>query len=391
MEIGAILLLVGAALALGWGLGFSSRQRRIQDRNATRDTTAVKHRLQLLFDNYSDDSLDRFVHSLDVNPETLSLHISIGKHFRTEGEVEKAIFIHQNLMSHPELPKIQSEPVVYELAKDYKAAGLFDRAEALLKQLIDSKAFGDKSKKLLLDVLELEKDWDQAVEMGLQIDFRRYPEVRTRVAQYCCEMAEQAQNSGNYIEARRNLGRALSTDKSCARAHLNLAALYIEQERYRDAIQQLKLLISLAPEYFTLAQPLLLQSTELTGSFAQYREYLMQVYRETGQVNVMLAVFDSYMAEGLEAEACDYLEKQTIEKPSLPALEALLGSRGSSVDGQGDRVWSSLVDVIRKIQQERPNFCCTNCGFAGQQLHWMCPSCKGWETVKPFIEYDTGH
>jgi len=390
MELSAILLLLGAALALGWGLGFSARQRRYQETSGDRDTTAVKHRLQLLFDNYSDDALDRFVHSLDVNPETLSLHISIGKHFRAEGEVEKAIFIHQNLMSHPELPKVQSEPVVYELAKDYKAAGLFDRAEALLKQLVDSKAFGDKSKKLLLDVLELEKDWEQAVDTGLEIDFRKHPEVRIRVAQYCCEMAEIAQSNGDHIEARRNLGRALSTDKSCARAHLCLASLYIEQERYRDAIQQVKLLVSLAPEYFTLAQPILLQCTELTNSFVRYREYLMQVYRETGQVNVMLAVFDSYMSEGLESEACDYLEQQTVENPSLPALEALLGSRIKTIEGKGDRIWSSLADVIRKIQQERPRFCCTNCGFAGQQLHWMCPSCKSWETVKPFIEYDSG-
>ena len=61
--------------------------------------SATKHRLQLFFDSYTDESLDRFIESLEVKPDTVALHISIGKHFRKQGEVEKAILIHQNLIT----------------------------------------------------------------------------------------------------------------------------------------------------------------------------------------------------------------------------------------------------------------------------------------------------
>ncbi|NNC55281.1 MAG: hypothetical protein HKO07_06140, partial [Pseudomonadales bacterium] len=25
---------------------------------------------------------------------------------------------------------------------------------------------------------------------------------------------------------------------------------------------------------------------------------------------------------------------------------------------------------------------CIECGFAGQQMHWRCPSCKTWESMR---------
>jgi lipopolysaccharide biosynthesis regulator YciM len=35
------------------------------------------------------------------------------------------------------------------------------------------------------------------------------------------------------------------------------------------------------------------------------------------------------------------------------------------------------------ILANRPVYRCVSCGFSGRQLHWLCPSCKQWETVRP--------
>lgn len=388
MDSWAVWLLLVIALAIGWGLGYRARLVASKADSSASEDPAVKHRLQLLFDSYSDDALDRFIHSLEVNPETLALHISIGRHFRTEGEVEKAILVHQNLMSHPELPKIQLDPVIYELAKDYKVAGLFDRAESLLKQLVSSKTFGFKSKKLLLDIYELEKDWDEALETGQAIDLKRHPDIRKRVAQYWCEMSQRKRQSGEMLEAKRLLDKALSADKTCVRAHLDSASMLVTQERYRDAILQLKTLLEYAPEFFVLAQPLLLKCTEETGSFERYCAYLKALYQQTGQVNIILALVDAYARQGRIPEADEYLEQEARVQPSLTLLEALLDARRAQSALPSDAVWQALSEVIEKIRSERPAYCCANCGFTGKQLHWMCPSCKSWETVRPFIEHN---
>lgn len=110
----SVLLL---AIAIGWLLGRNPQAfKKIQ----SAERPLNKHPLQLLFDSYNDEALDEFIHSLEVKPETLNLHLSIGKHFRQEGEVDKAILVHQNLLAHPQLSTKNSAPIIYELAKTIK-------------------------------------------------------------------------------------------------------------------------------------------------------------------------------------------------------------------------------------------------------------------------------
>jgi len=389
MNTGLLLFLFILALALGWFLGFHSKQTRSRQEAALPRGEGVKHRLQLFLDSYTDDALDQFLHSLEVSPETLGLHISIGKHFRTQGEVEKAILVHQNLMSHPELSDQVSEPVVYELAKDYLVAGLYDRAEALLKQLLDSKAFRLKSRKLLLDIYERERDWDDAVSVGLTIDLKKNPEFKTRLAHYCCEIAEDERRNRALVDARRSLAKALSFDKTCVRAYLELAKLERDQGNYRASIKQLRELVALSPADTSLALPLLFECSEASDSFENYQSYLEHVYHQTGQVNVMLAIVEALLAQDKHDEAYQFLEAEALKSPSVSALDALLKHRAELEQGMSEQTLTVMTEVIAKVRSDKAAYQCIQCGFSGQHLHWMCPSCKSWQTIKPLIEYET--
>lgn len=385
MQEELLLAFLFIALAVGWAMGVSMRFSKTKKSEPV-TYESKKHRLQLLFDTYSDEALDSFINSLEVNRETLGLHISIGKHFRTEGEVEKAIFIHQNLMSHPEFSRYETEPVVYELAKDYKAAGLFDRAESLLEQLLSSKNFTKKSRQLLLDVYELEKEWLKAAELGEGFDYKRDPTIRTRVSHYWCELAEDCEAQNNMLEALRFYKRALKVHPHCVRANLALAKHSIAGGELRSAIQRLRTVVSDSPEFFEVALPQLWACTEQTGSYESFRNYLNKVYAETGNVNVLLAIFEAYLQENKIDEGFAYLERETLHYPSLSAVNALMQASVDKETRRLDGLWSVLTDVIGRIRDSIPPYRCEHCGFSGKTLHWMCPSCKSWETTKPYSE-----
>ena len=51
-----------------------------------------------------DEAIKTFIHALDVNSETVETHIALGKLFRSRGEADKAVGIHQNLLARPPLP-----------------------------------------------------------------------------------------------------------------------------------------------------------------------------------------------------------------------------------------------------------------------------------------------
>lgn len=42
-----------------------------------------------------------------------------------------------------------------------------------------------------------------------------------------------------------------------------------------------------------------------------------------------------------------------------------------------------LLELIKKIVDNKPQFRCHLCGFSGKTLHWQCPGCKHWGSVNP--------
>jgi len=134
-------LLLAVAVGIGWALG-RWRLRQQSEEAVIDDEDTLRDRLQFLFTNYSDEAIESFLETLAVSQETVNLHLSIGAHFREKGEVDRATLIHQNLLARPELPGRYSSQVTYELALDYLGAGLLDRAEALLHELLGVRHYG---------------------------------------------------------------------------------------------------------------------------------------------------------------------------------------------------------------------------------------------------------
>jgi len=89
-----------------------------------------------LLDGEEEDAVDAFTEALAVNEETLDTHIALGQRACAKrGEVDRAIRIHQNLLKRPQLTAVQLHQSHLELARDFIAAGLYDRAEQLLLDL----------------------------------------------------------------------------------------------------------------------------------------------------------------------------------------------------------------------------------------------------------------
>ncbi len=388
MENIFFFILMFLSIAIGWLLGYTYKSKSIKANRKVTPSEGMKQRLQLFFDSYSDDSLDRFIHSLDVTQETLSLHISIGKHFRTQGEVEKAILVHQNLMAHPEINSKASDSIVYELAKDYKAAGLFDRAQTLLYQLKDSKQFSLKSLKLLLDIHEAEKDWRSALAETHRIDLKRHKDIAIRVAQYTCEIAEEDASKGLFREAVTSYKQALSVDRECFRAYEGLARIAIKNKDYAVALQHLKQFVVLSPRHIPLVLPIFLEVTRITQSFQPHQDYLQKIMLETGQIPIMLAVVDSMLEEGAQDKAASFLFDHLNHSPSLTGLDRLF-KIDALANYSSEDVLALVSRVLDEINIEQGAFLCDSCGFKSGHMHWMCPSCKSWQTISPLVEYES--
>jgi len=135
--------------------------------------------LNFLLNEQPDKAIDAFIEIVKFDPETADLHFALGNLFRRRGETERAIRMHQNLLSRPDLPLEQKLQAQYELGKDYLKAGLLDRAEEVFEQggktfhtgswLIDCSSSRHKVFEVSQQVAGCDLNWVRLIKTPAQI------------------------------------------------------------------------------------------------------------------------------------------------------------------------------------------------------------------------------
>ncbi|MBN8279477.1 MAG: tetratricopeptide repeat protein, partial [Gammaproteobacteria bacterium] len=146
-----------------------------------------------LLNDESDRAVDAFTTGSDASEDTVDTQLALGTLFRRRGELDRAIRLHQNLVDRPGSTLAQREAAAFALAEDYLGAGLFDRAEEYFLGLRDSRPHGVEARRRLLRIAEVTRDWERAVDLGLELNRVAPGSVEpTRLAHYYCELAEIA-------------------------------------------------------------------------------------------------------------------------------------------------------------------------------------------------------
>lgn len=382
MDIVLQWLSLTVAVAAGWLAGrYGGDVRRT--RATISDESQVRERLQFLFTNYSDQAVENFVQSLAVNKDTVGLHLSIGTHFRNKGETDRAILIHQNLLARPELPVRYSPQVTLELALDYMAAGLLDRAEVLLQQLMDDREYGRRAAGHLIELYQQEREWHKAADVARTlVGNDSSPELLKTLAYLTCEMAEQALADDDRWTARKRVREALEYDRSCVRATLIQMQILVRQGRYREASKESLKIFNQNPEFGPEAIDRLMTLEREHGDVARLVRKLQKLYEKYPSNSLLLALVESVEQASGRPAAIDLLRRELEVRPSVRGLLRLVQMAGYEKGMTTDE--GRLVSRIGQLLLvNRPVYRCTNCGFSGQQLHWLCPSCKQWESVRP--------
>ena len=139
--IGLAILL---AFLLGWQLSKLLRRESAQSANKSIKSEYFRG-LNFLVNEEPDKAIEVFIQALEVDDETVELHLALGGLFRRRGQVDRATRVHQNIIARPNLNDEQRSLAVLELALDYHKAGWLDRAESLFKELLDKNAYRNKA------------------------------------------------------------------------------------------------------------------------------------------------------------------------------------------------------------------------------------------------------
>jgi lipopolysaccharide biosynthesis regulator YciM len=375
-----LLALIPASAWAGWTLakGTTSRKQRKRNRNFS---NRYFQGLNYLLDEQPDKAIAVFIEMAEVTADTVETHLALGSLFRRRGEVERAIRVHQNIISKPDLEQSQKTRALLELGEDYMRAGLFDRAENLFNELIERDSQAPSALRHLLDIYQQEKDWEKALEQARQLDAVTEEDMGLVMAHFCCEMAEADLQENRLTSARKHLRQARRYFPEIVRARLVLARIAVQQEMYSEALDVFEEIAQMEMEYIHNILQEYLDCAEKADEFPRALSNMEAWIENYDGISLLLSLTRVIkQQQGLEA-ATHYLAEALTRRPSVKGLDYLIELKleGGPDTESGDEI---LRAVAQKLLARQPSYRCTHCGYAGHSHHWQCPSCKSWSTTR---------
>ena len=377
-------LLIGLplAFALGW---VASRLDLRQLGRARRETPSAYFKgLNLLLNEQQDKAIDAFIEAVQHDPDTAELHFALGNLFRRRGEFERAVRVHEHLLSRGDLKAPERERAQHALAQDFMKAGLFDRAEAAWHAL-EGTPYDGEARLAQLAMAERSRDWPRAVEVATRLDRSQGGAFTARIAHYECELALEADAAGRAHDADAALARARNVAPMAARPLLLLGQ---RQQRAGRPIEALAIWDELrelpGSGAFLLVAADYAHAALAAGRAAQVRTVLeaMLLRHPATELLAALDLLDGESAaQGtIITTAAQRWVAQLQKQPSLTAAQQVLGAAPESWGTSGlEALRQAVARAARPLQRYR----CAACGFEAQHYFWQCPGCLNWESYPP--------
>ena len=377
-----LLVLLPVVGTAGWILGRRGSERRGGARISKLSATYFRG-LNYLLNEQQDKAIEVFLQIAERDKETLETQFTLGTLFRRRGEVDRAIRLHQSVISRPGLSDEQKTRAILALGEDYMRAGLLDRAETLFADLVKMGAAAPQALRHLMSIYQAERDWQQAIDHARRYEAATGEPMGRLIAQFECELAERARIRGDLALAREHLGRASSADTNSVRASLLEGQIELADGNDAAAIRAYERAARQDIEFLPEVLPPLLGAYDRTDDPARARGFLLEMVERYAGVSPALALARRIEAEEGAAAALGFLREHLRQRPSIRGEAALidLALRSDSEEPRG--LLATLQQINEQLIVRSPGYRCQSCGFGARAHHWQCPSCKQWATIKP--------
>ena len=371
------LLFLPLFFALGWAAA------RIDIRHLVKESRALPRSyfkgLNFLLNEQPDRAIEAFVDAVKVDPQTVELHFALGSLFRRRGETERAIRMHQTLVDREDLPQDLKLQAMAELGQDYLKAGLLDRAEEIFDRLRSS-PLADEAKRRLLEIYQLEKDWEKAIAIAAELpDFATQKEI----AEYYCELA-----AAELIRSRRDsasgyLQTALEKNRKCVRASQLQGDIALQLEQPSMAIECWQRIEQQDPTYLALVAQRLLEAYRTLDRRDEGLQLLRGYLEHYPSLDLLDVVFQLVLeCDGPDA-AYALVRDELRRNPTLLGFDKLLEARLLTARPEVRQDLDLAKGIVQSYTRRLARYRCDNCGFKARQFYWRCPACGGWETYSP--------
>ncbi len=338
--------------------------------------------LNALLDEHPDKAIDLFVEIARLDPETAELHFALGKLFRRRGDIERAVRVHQNLLSRADLSSELAAQARFELGQDYLKAGLLDRAEETFHQLSGTQ-YGPQASRALLEIYQREKEWKRAIDAALALQASGAGAYQKEIAQFHCELAQDELVHVNADAALATLEQALAYDRNNVRATLLVGDALLAKGDTEGALRAWRRVEQQSSAHVGLVAQRLMDGYRAVGRAREGLNLLKSYLSDSPSIDLLEVVFRAVLELDGPDAANQLVGDELRRTPTLLGLDKLIEARLMYAPPERLAELSLVKSLVGGYAQKLGRYQCSHCGFKAKQFYWQCPGCSQWESYAP--------
>ncbi|SET81280.1 lipopolysaccharide assembly protein LapB [Thalassotalea agarivorans] len=376
-----LFLLLPVAMAYGWFMGRNSVK---QNRHSEKQDLSSKFStgLNYLLSNQQDEAIDYLLEALNLEDDTVEAHFAMANLFRKRGELDRALKIHEHLVLQKHLPNQYKHQAIFELAKDFYTAGLYDRAEAMFVRLLKVKQYRSRSLDFLLQIYQSTKDWQLGIALERIVRKVNDKKLKHGLANFYCEIASGHMAKDENIEALEALEKALDLDPLSCRSNQLMANIYEKNEQYQQAIDKYVAIYDQDKEYFPDVIDAMQACYEALDEEDKFIAELKRMHDETGSASLLIKYAQFIEQRQGTHKAASIMLSAMKRRPTISGFKHFVNMQASSEAESGEQL-AVIKELISAYLSDKHRYNCRNCGFNSSVHYWSCPSCHEWEQLKP--------
>ena len=375
--LAAIFLILAAT---GWLMGYFGER----DEQPPLNIDYLKG-LNFLLNEQTDQAVEHFLEMVRVDSTTIETHFALGNLFRKRGEVNRAIRIHQNIIARPDISNEQRNHAFYSLARDYQHAGLLDRAEVLFIRLSDKSEYKLQSLSNLIGIYEQEKEWQKAIDASQKsYKINNDNSFELQISHYICELAEEEIVDKNYKKANLLLKSIKNNKKKTLRLELVSAKIALILGDFDSATNVYFDILTKNSYLITESLPLLFDMYNKQNKLLEFDSKLILILKKHAKMTNFVAytaIVNGIKGSGVIDQCVEkYIQDDNALSAFIDANEVFQANSSTKTEAV-----TKIRQGLKILATSNPRYQCNECGFSSQKLLWQCPSCKQWETQRPFL------
>ena len=337
--------------------------------------------LKYLLNEESDKAINLFSDIIEVDEDTIQTHLALGVLFRRQGKIDKAIKLHENIISKPDLEETYYFQTLNELGENYYAAGIYDKAEEIFLKLKEVKAHQISSLEKLIKIYEYLCQWEKALKNLEELSkVDRNNILIKSTSHYYCQLSQYSIDHQDLNKAETYLIKARENNPKSLRQMYLSSIIALERNQFKRALDfYIQMTSENAIGHFILLPLLIERANKNEKEIIENK--LIQMVSDNLETEIYFSMLSAMKPEIENKTLFRSFRKQIIENTVVK--EIINQNNNFSSDIIDEAFIENIKLTINKKTINDYKYNCNQCGYETIAHSWQCPTCKSWEKSTP--------